>query len=128
MKIKWRMIFILFIISVLYMHCSAQDSSYQQINSQTIYLYPERITVFPNPVPANADISIEIDSSCDYYLARIVVCDFSNVIIKDEIVKVQKGDNKFLVNMGGYNQGNYLVKIIAKKDKPFLYSSQFVVR
>ncbi len=127
MKIKWRLIFILFIISVLYMHCSAQDS-YQPINSQTVFLYSEKITVFPNPVPANSDINVEIDSSCDYYLARIVVCDFSNVIIKDEVVKVQKGDNKFLINMGGYNQGNYLVKIIAKKDKPFLYSSQFVVR
>ncbi|HLK30495.1 MAG TPA: T9SS type A sorting domain-containing protein [Puia sp.] len=128
MKIKWRLLFVLFIISVLYMHCSAQDTSYQPAKIQTVYIQSEKINVFPNPVTANSDFNIEIDSVRDYFLARILVCNFSDVIVKDEIVKVQKGDNKFQINLSGFEQGNYSVRVISKNGKPFMCSSQLVIR
>jgi hypothetical protein len=127
MKIKWRLLFILFIVSVLYMHCSAQDS-YQPYVTQTIYFPSQKIYVYPNPLPANSGFNIEIDSSDNAYLARVIVYNLSNFIIKDEMVKVQKGDNKFQINMAGYNQGNYIVRIVPKTARPYFYSDQLVIQ
>ncbi len=128
MKIKWKLFFILFLVSVLCMHCSAQDSSYQPIVAQTIYLQSDKINVFPNPVPSNSDFNIGISSSNDLHLARIIVSDLSSNIIKDETVEIKKGDNKFTINMPGFNEGIFLVRVISKSDKPYFYSSQVMVQ
>jgi hypothetical protein len=106
----------------------AQDSSSFVPNSSMIIpVKSANIIVFPNPVPANSDITVQINSSRDFYLARILVSSLSNVVIKDETVKLFMGKNKFLISMAGFGQGNYVVRVFGRKPLTNAYVGQLMV-
>jgi len=101
---------------------------YQPVAFKTGNEISGKITVFPNPVSANSYFDIEIDSSSSLHSATLIIYNQSGVIKEDKILKVQEGNNKFEINLAGYDQGNYVVRLVANNPKFFSYSTQLEVR
>jgi hypothetical protein len=113
--------------SIICLSSFAQDY-YQAVAFKTGNEFSGKITVFPNPTTANSYFDIEIDSSYNLHTATLVIYNQSGVIKEDKVLKVQEGNNKFEINIAGYDQGNYVVRVVTNNPKPFSYSTQLVVR
>lgn len=127
MKKRFGYLFAITLGSFICINSNAQDY-YQPAVFKTVNVPTEKIIIFPNPVSANTYFDIEIDSSASYYPATLIIYNSAGVIKDDKILKVKEGNNKFEINLGGYDQGNYVIRVVVNGVRLFSYSTQLVVR
>jgi hypothetical protein len=126
MKKRLGYSFVMAFLSFVYAGADAQDY-YQPVAFKSTSESCGKIGIYPNPVMANSYFDVEIDSSSDVYIVQLFIYNPSGFVKKEEALKVQKGNNKFDVNLGGYAPGNYIVRIVGNNPLLYSYSALLVV-
>jgi type IX secretion system substrate protein len=126
MKKRLGYSFVIAFLSFMYFGANAQDY-YQPVAFKSINESCGKIAIYPNPVMVNSFFDLEIDSSSNASIVQLLIYNPSGFVKKEEMLKVQKGNNKFEVNLGGYDPGNYIVRIVGNNPLLYSYSAQLVV-
>jgi hypothetical protein len=114
------------IVFIAWSDLSAQE--FYQFSNNVANDNPHKIYLAPNPVSANSYFDLVVDSASESYLAKVLVYDWSGNVRQNQLVRVQPGRNVFQLNIGGYDQGTYVVRMIVDRGTLFSKSMQLVVR
>jgi len=120
---KYWVIALLMVISL---HSQAQQFSVAAVSPQP-NLAGSKIYVTPNPLHANSYFYVELDSCEANNYDRLIIYNSSGFLIQSKLLRIQAGDNRFLINMSGFDPGTYVVRMVGKDVPEFSYSTQIVI-
>jgi hypothetical protein len=86
-----------------------------------------RVTINPNPVHGNTFFYIQIDSCKTRSLNSLILYNSNGYVMQNKTIQLQEGDNRFLVNIAGFNPGFYIVQLVGRNIPNYSVSRQIMV-
>jgi len=86
-----------------------------------------KINISPNPVHGNTFFYIEIDSCTHNSINNIIIYNSAGFIMQNKSIELREGNNRFLINISGFQPGYYTVRMIGKNIPSFSFSEQLLV-
>lgn len=80
------------------------------------------IKMYPNPVSTQATFEMSVEQSADLML---YIYDLAGRKVDQQSVRVQKGENKFQLDLSGLTTGTYIITAVTGNDK---YAQKFIVK
>jgi len=126
MKKYIRYIFLVAVLSACIKTNYGQSGDPESVQPQPAPDVP-RVTINPNPVHGNTFFYIQIDSCKTRSLNSLILYNSNGYVMQNKTIQLQQGDNRFLVNIAGFNPGYYIVQLAGRNIPNYSVSRQILV-
>jgi len=124
---KWLPYYFLIIATMIGSFAGAQQVSVEAVIAGPAVSGFPRVYVSPNPIPVNSFCYVEIDSCELNDTDRIVIYNSQGFIVHTRELRMQEGNNKFLLNFSGFEPGNYTVRLYGRDIPDLSFSKQLIM-
>ena len=110
-----------------FLYSRAQQFSAEPVSAQNLPDGSSKILIGPNPVYSSSHFFIQIDSCQTDDSDRVIIYNSSGYMIQSKLLRMQNGNNRFLVNISGFDPGYYVIRLVGKDIPSFSFSTQILV-
>lgn len=119
--------FFIITLAMAFLNSRAQQFSVEPVIAQNLPEVSSKILVAPNPLYSSSYFYIQIDSCESNDTDKLIIYNSSGYMIQSKMLKMQNGDNRFLINISGFDPGSYIIRLVGKDIPSYSFSAQILV-